>query len=128
MEKFYLVDLVFVIRGGECGGIGFGFNGFLAVILGGEVALCTESADVGSDAVAKRFASFTLDGVAIIEGLSGATIISSLSSISIAVESVDFWIDGDGGMGCAKVLVCLECADEVIVSIFRGYVIAMVSV
>ena len=127
MKKFNLVDFVLVIGGSKVSGVGFGFSGFFAVILGGKEALCAESADVGSYTVAKRFASFALDRIAVVEGLSGG--VPSISvSVSVSVESVDLWRARNDWVACTKVLICLECANEVVVSIFRGNVGAMISV
>jgi hypothetical protein len=123
MKKFNLVDFVLVIGGSKGSGVGFGFSGFFAVILGGEEALGAESANVGSYTVAERFASFALDRIAVVEGLSGG-----VPSISVSVESVDLWRARNDWVACTKVLICLECANEVVVSIFRGNVGAMIGV
>lgn len=122
MEKFNFVDFVFVVRSREGGGIGFGFEGFFAIVFGGKEALGAEAADVGTDTVAKRFASFTLNRIAVVEGLSGV-----ISSFAIAVETVELWLDWEW-MGCAKVLIGLKCADEIVVAIFRRDVVAMIGV
>lgn len=127
MKKFDFVDFVLVVGGSKGGGIGFGFSGFFAIIFGGEEALGAEAADVGSYTVAERFASFALNGIAVVEGLSG--VVPSISiSVSVAVEPVDLWRAGYDWVARTKVLICLECANKVVVSIFRGNVGAMIGV
>ena len=127
MEKLNFVYLVFVIRGGECSSVGFGFGGLLIVVLRGKETLSAEAADVGADTVAERFAGLALNRIAVVEGLSGGVSFISIS-VSIAVESVDLSTAGDDWMAGTEVLIRFECANEVVVPIFRGDVGAMIGV